>query len=163
MSDHAAFSSAEDPTLQIAARRSCARQWRSFIDALAHALPEVVGDEVALDVLGRVGQSVAAANPVPACSSLPDLETAMNRSMDALDWGHVEVSEAGRRIELMVTGYPHLPSVHGQAVFAATLEAVLNQWMGAQGSRRDLAVRLRASGPGRYPPLIYHFERSEGD
>jgi uncharacterized membrane-anchored protein len=163
MSDPAVFSSAEDPTLQIAARRSCARQWRSFIEALAHALPEVVGDEIALDVIERVGKSVAAANPVPACSSLPELQTAMNKSMDALDWGHVVVSEAGRRIELMVSGYPHLPSVHGQAVFAAALEAVLNQWMSVQGSRRDLAVRLRASGAGRYPPLLYHFERSEGD
>lgn len=148
--------------LAVAARRSCDPQWRAFVEALSLILPEAVGDEAALQVLDRVGRTIAKSRPLPACTNLADLKIALNAALDASDWGHAELREDGRHLELVIVGYPHLQSLHAQAVFAATLEAALDEWLGQQASRRDLTVRLRASDQGPYPALIYHYGRSDG-
>lgn len=158
----APLSTNDDLALAVAARRSCDRQWLSFVEALAQALPEAVGDETSLAVLDRVGRTIAQAHALPRCASLTELKAALNAALGALDWGHLELREEGRHLELVVVGYPHLPSVAGQAVFAATLEAALDEWLAQQASRRDLVVRLRTAGQGAYPALVYHYERSDG-
>jgi len=38
----------EISALAVAAKRSCAPQWRAFMEALGSALPEITGDEMAL-------------------------------------------------------------------------------------------------------------------
>ncbi len=60
----------EGTTLDVAAKRSCAPQWRAFMEALSTTLSEMAGDELALRILGGVGAAIAKQQPVPVCSSL---------------------------------------------------------------------------------------------
>jgi hypothetical protein len=151
-----------DLILSAAADRSCHRQWRHFIEALAAVMPGTVGDETSLTILGQVGRSIARSQPLPPCGSLPDLQRAINGCLDAMDWGQAILREDGRHLEITLAGYPHLRTLEGQAVFAATAEAMLEEWLTSQASRRDLIVRLKAAGSGAYPPLIFHYERADG-
>ena len=150
----------EGTTLGVAAKRSCARQWRAFMEALATTLSEVAGDELALRILAGVGASIAKEHPVRACSSLEDLKAAINASLGALDWGQVDIREADKALEFVVAGYPCFEGVDAQTAFAATLEAVLDGWLAMQATRPGLAMRLVDRGRGVYPPLVFRYERT---
>jgi hypothetical protein len=159
MTVRAANNPFEGTTLDVAAKRSCAPQWRAFMEALSTTLSEVAGDEQALRILGGVGAAIAKQQPVPVCSSLADLKTALNTALGALDWGQVDIKEADKALEFVVIGYPYFESVDAQAAFAATLEAVLDGWLTMQATRPGLSMRLVDRGGGAYPPLVFRYER----
>jgi Cellulose synthase subunit D len=160
MTVRAANNPFEGTTLDVAAKRSCAPQWRAFMEALSTTLSEVAGDELALRILGGIGATIARQQPVPVCSSLADLTTALNTALGALDWGQVDIKEADKALEFVVIGYPYFESVDAQAVFAATLEAVLDGWLTMQATRPGLTMRLVDRGRGAYPPLVFRYERT---
>ena len=159
MTGRPASHSIQGTTLVVAAKRSCAPQWRAFMEALAASLSTVAGDELALRILAGVGASLAKQQPLPTCGSLTDLKTAMNAALDELDWGQIDVYEAERALELVVIGYPYFEGVEAQTAFAAVLEALLEGWLTAQGTRPGLAMRLVERGSGAYPPLVFRYER----
>jgi hypothetical protein len=159
MTVRAANNPFEGTTLDVAAKRSCAPQWRAFMEALSTTLSEVAGDELALRILGGVGAAIAKQQPVAACSSLADLKTALNTALGALDWGQVDIKEADKALEFIVIGYPYFESIDAQAAFAATLEAVLDGWLTMQATRPGLSMRLVDRGSGAYPPLVFRYER----
>ena len=156
----AANNSIDGTTLDVAAKRSCAPQWRAFMEALATALPEVGGEELALRVLVEVGAGIAKEHPVPSCNSLTDLRAALNASLAALDWGQVDINETDKALEFVVVGYPYFEGVEAQTAFAATLEAVLDAWLAAQATRPGLTMRLVDRGRGAYPALMFRYERA---
>jgi Cellulose synthase subunit D len=160
MTVRAANNPFEGTTLDVAAKRSCAPQWRAFMEALSTTLSEVAGDELALRILGSVGAAIAKHQPVPVCSSLADLKTALNTALGVLDWGQVDIKEADKALEFVVIGYPFFESVDAQAAFAATLEAVLDGWLTMQATRPALTMRLVDRGRGAYPPLVFRYERT---
>ncbi len=129
------------------------------MEALSTTLSEMAGDELALRILGGVGAAIAKQQPVPVCSSLADLKTALNTALGALDWGQVDIKEADKALEFVVIGYPFFESVDAQAAFAATLEAVLDGWLTMQATRPGLTMRLVDRGRGAYPPLVFRYER----
>ena len=130
------------------------------MEALGASLSQLAGDELALRILAGVGSTLAKEQPVPPCSSLTELKTAMNAALATLDWGQVEVYEADRALEFVVMGYPYFEGVEAQTTFAAILEALLDGWLRTQASRPGLAMRLVERGPGSYPPLIFRYERT---
>ncbi len=150
--------SARSP-LSLAERRSCAPQWRAFLEALAAGLPETVGNELALTTLAGVGRRMAQSHTLGACNTLEELEAAMNRVLDALDWGSIEVRETADSVELILTGFPCFGGVEGKALVAATVEGLLDGWMAALASRPNLAVRLADHGEGDYPCLVFRYGR----
>jgi hypothetical protein len=160
MTVRAASNLTEGTTLDVAAKRSCAPQWRAFMGALATTLSEVAGDEMALRILVGVGAAIAKEQPVPVCNSLADLKTAINTSLGALDWGQVDINETDRALEFVVAGYPYFEGVEAQTAFAATLEAVLDTWLAMQATRPGLTMRLVDRGRGAYPPLVFRYERT---
>jgi hypothetical protein len=160
MTVRAASNVTEGTTLDVAAKRSCAPQWRAFMAALATTLSEVAGDEMALRILIGVGAAIAKEQPVPVCNSLADLKTAINAALGALDWGQVDINEADRALEFVVVGYPYFEGVDAQTAFAATLEAVLDSWLAMQATRPGLTMRLVDRGRGAYPPLVFRYERT---
>jgi hypothetical protein len=160
MTGRPANSSIEGTTLGVAARRSCAPQWRTFMEALAATMPQVAGDELALRILGGVGAAIAKEQPVAACTSLPELKAAMNTALAALDWGQVDIYEAERALEFVIVGYPCFDGLEAQTAFAAILEALLEGWLSMQASRPGLAMRLVERGRGSYPPLVFRYERT---
>ena len=160
MTVRAANNPFEGTTLDVAAKRSCAPQWRAFMEALSTTLTEVAGDELALRILGGVGAAIAKQQPVPVCSSLVDLKTALNAALAVLDWGQVDIKEADKALEFVVIGYPFFESVDAQAAFAASLEALLDGWLTMQATRPGLSMRLVDRGSGAYPPLVFRYERT---
>ncbi len=136
MTVRAANNPFEGTTLDVAAKRSCAPQWRAFMEALSTTLSSMAGDELALRILGGVGAAIAKQQPVPSCSSLADLKSALNAALAVLDWGQIDIREADRALEFVVIGYPFFEGVDAQTAFAATLEAVLDGWLTMQASRR---------------------------
>jgi hypothetical protein len=163
MTGRPATSAIEGTTLVVAARRSCAPQWRAFMEALGSSMAETAGDELALRILAGIGARLAREQPVPACSSLAELQGAINGNLAILDWGQVELYEADRALELVVVGYPYFDGVEAQTAFAAILEALLDGWLRAQASRPGLAMRLVERGSGAYPPLVFRYERTAPD
>jgi hypothetical protein len=159
MTVRAADNPFEGTTLDVAAKRSCAPQWRAFMEALSTTLSEVTGDELALRILGGVGAAIARQQPIPACTSLADLKTALNTALGSLDWGQVDIKEVDKALEFIVIGYPYFESVDAQAAFAATLEALLDAWLTMQATRPGLTMRLVDRGRGAYPPLVFRYER----
>ena len=159
MTVRAANNPFEGTTLDVAAKRSCAPQWRAFMEALSTTLSEVTGDELALRILGGVGAAIARQQPIQACTSLADLTTALNTALGSLDWGQVDIKEADKALEFIVIGYPYFESVDAQAAFAATLEALLDAWLTMQATRPGLTMRLVDRGRGAYPPLVFRYER----
>src|SRR5260370_7617948 len=150
----------EGTPLDVAAKRSCALQWRGLMEALSTTLSEVAGDELALRILGGVGAAIAKQQPVAVCSSLADLKTALNTALGALDWGQVDIKEADKALEFVVIGYPYFESVDAQAAFAATLEAVLDGWLPMQATRPRLSTRLVPPATRASPPLAFRYERT---
>lgn len=130
------------------------------MEQLARALPEVAGDDMAFQILTAVGASIAKEQPIPVCNSLADLKTALNSSLNALDWGQLDVQETDKALEFVVVGYPCFEGVEAQTAFAATLEAALGGWLAMQSSRPDLAMRLTDRGKGPYPSLVFRYERT---
>ncbi|SRR5260221_4476076 len=149
----------EISALAVAAKRSCAPQWRAFMEALGSALPEITGDEMALRILAKTGAAIAKAQPLSPCNSLKDLKAAINTGLEAMDWGQVDIRETERALEFVIVGYPHFEGVDARAAFAATLEALLDAWLSLQASRPGLSVRLAERGAGSYPPLVFRYER----
>ena len=68
MTVRAANNPFEGTTLDVAAKRSCAPQWRAFMEALSTTLTEVAGDELALRILGGVGAAIAMSTSVSVAS-----------------------------------------------------------------------------------------------
>jgi hypothetical protein len=149
-----------DSALSIAARRSSGRQWRAFIDALASVLPSAVGDDMTRAILARTGEQVAAAQPLGASTTVQGLAGALNDALERMDWGQIELRESDRSLDLVLAGYPLFESEDGRALFAATVESVLDAWLKSQAGRDDLAVRLVRSTGGAYPALVYRYEKA---
>jgi hypothetical protein len=160
MTGRPAHNSFDAMTLAVAARHSCPLQWRTFMEALATSLSQVVGDEQALRVLAGVGSAMAKERSIPVSNSLAELKAAMNSGLAELEWGQVDVYEAERALEFVVVGYPCFEGIEAQTAFAAILEALLEGWLTQQAARPGLAMRLAERGGGCYPPLVFRYERT---
>ena len=149
-----------ESALSIAARRSSGRQWRAFIDGLASVLPTTVGDETARTILARTGAQIAEGSPLAPAATVQGLALSINDALERLDWGQIELRETERSLDLVLVGYPLFESADGRALFAATVESVLDTWLQLQSDRDDLSVRLVKSGGGAYPALIFRYEKN---
>ena len=136
-------SSNEISALSVAAKRSCAPQWRSFMEALGGALPEITGDEMALRILAKTGAAIAKAQPLSACNSLKDLKAAINTGLESMDWGQVDIRETERALEFIVVGYPHFESVDARAAFLAKIKRAHPDCGGNTEEAASLSVAWR--------------------
>jgi Cellulose synthase subunit D len=137
---------ADTPVLSYLARRGVAAQWRGFLRALVETLDANL-DIASRDALLRaVGARLGGLTPLPACSSLPELEARMNEALAASDWGWVEIAldPQDRSLVLTHSAAPTVaagPEAHGGWI-AAVLEGLYGAWLGAQpGSDPGLAPR----------------------
>lgn len=153
------IAAAKAAPIALAERRSCAPQWRGFLDALSSSLPETAGEETALAVLTAVGTRMAESHRLPECATLEALEAAMNEVFESLDWGSLEIHETPTSVEFALSGHPCFGGVRGKALFAATVEGLLDAWMKGLADRPSLAVRLADHGAGEFPCLVYRYGR----
>jgi hypothetical protein len=153
-----AGASDERSLLEAYGMRSCARQWRAFLSAMIGEFMEL-GDPGQLDkLLTRVGVRFARSLALPACESLGELEAAMNRTWDALDWGSVRLAEQGRMLRIVHSAYPIIDAEGDAAtlMLGSVLQGVYTYWLGSQGG--DPQFRARFASPGARPPSPLCFD-----
>ena len=81
--------------------------------------------------------------PLPALELLPDLEAAMNAVWSEMDWGWVELHDAGDSLRIVHHCAP-LEAAFGLAArtwSGAVLEGAYEQWLRAAGAGHRLKVR----------------------
>jgi len=137
-------------SLSYLARRGVPAQWRGFLRALIETLDANL-DVASRDALLRaVGARLAGLMPLPACGSLPELETRINEALAAADWGWVEIAldPQDRSLVLTHTAAPSIAAgteANG-AWIAAVLEGLHGAWLGSQpGADPSLAPRKVAA------------------
>jgi Cellulose synthase subunit D len=95
---------------------------------------------------------------LPGCESLGELEAAMNRIWDALEWGSVGIAESGRMLRIVHSAYPIIDAEGDAAtlVLGCVLQGVYTHWLNSQGG--DPQFRARFASPGAHPPSPLCFE-----
>ncbi|WP_295930712.1 cellulose biosynthesis protein BcsD [uncultured Xanthomonas sp.] len=126
---------------------ACSRQWRGFLRALAEEFAAELGAEDLALLMARIGRRFAAEHTVGACTTLQELEDAVNRVWDRLEWGYARFEEHADRVELLHAGSPLHIGLAGQAGGAdGFLEGVYQAWFVQVGMSAGLGVRALSSG-----------------
>ena len=141
-------------------QRSCSEQWRAFLTEMIAEFYDQVDSAAASDFLFRVGTRVARALPLPDCASLPDLVTEINRVLWQIDWGWVEIEEAGAHLRVVHGAYPMVPMYQNapDAWFVPVLEGLYTEWLNALGGR-GLRARHSETPDSPYKPIVLLYGR----
>ena len=138
-------------TLNYYAQRNCAEQWRVFLSEMISEFYDQVDTELAENFFHRVGTRLAQALPLPPCASLEEVSTALNRVLDQIEWGWVEIQEAGNHIRIVHGAYPIVPMYQNapEAWLVPVLEGAYTGWFRSLGGQPEL--RARAVGRPESP------------
>lgn len=145
---------AEPTTLAYLARRGVSAQWRNFLRALVETLDSQLDAASRDSLLRAVGARLAAHSPLPACSSLGELEARMNDVLAQIDWGFVEIAFDPNERSLVVT-HAAPPTIATQTDpsggwIAAVLEGLFGAWIASQpGAEASVAPRRIGATPAQ--------------
>lgn len=149
-------------TLQSYAGQSCARQWRTFLAAMFAEFHEL-GDAKQLEALmTRVGSRLADTLPLPVCATLEELEAAMNRVWEEMDWGRIRLDESGPYVVITHVGFP-LFDAEGKLTrlfLGNILQGVYTRWFAAQGGDPQLVAHCIHKRAAATEPLELHYGRA---
>jgi hypothetical protein len=143
---------------QYISSRLCSPQWGAFLPLFAVELTQDLTPGHLSQVMRRTGGQFARRHALGAIDTLVDLQAAVNRIWDGLDWGWVEMREAEDRL-VLAHYYAPLQIVFGvehQAWSGAFLEGAYEWWM----RQLDADLQLRASAPGESEasdPMTFYF------
>ena len=80
-------------TAQYLVEQRCSAQWRDFFQALAAEFAGALSPEDLRALMFRVGARFAAANPLPPCTTLDELQLSMTAVWERIDWGWVRLTQ----------------------------------------------------------------------
>jgi hypothetical protein len=140
--------------------RQVSQQWRGVLLALAEEFEAQIGHDELRQLMHRVGQRFAAANPLSDCATTAELAGELNARWNETDWGFVELTDEPEYLRIVHHCAPLL--AFGPAALAWTpafLEGAYQGWLselGAQGLRVAQAGEFDAEASvefrlGRYP------------
>lgn len=115
-------------------------QWRGLLRALAAEFESQLSRDELRELMFRIGARFAAAHPLPPCESTAGLAVAINARWSAIQWGCVELADAGESLRITHYGAP-LAAFGGDALAwsPAFLQGAYQTWLDAMGAA-DLAV-----------------------
>ncbi|HWK44881.1 MAG TPA: cellulose biosynthesis protein BcsD [Stellaceae bacterium] len=132
-------------SLRVFAEQHASRQWRGFIGSLVTELETQIDLSDLVMLLRRVGIRMAKATPLPACSTLDELQAVINDIWASMDWGVMEIREGEKLLTIVHIAYPHISA--GVAATAdwvvPVLEGVYTEWLNSQSG--DMAFKARRS------------------
>lgn len=133
----------DQPIIEYLSARHAGRQWGGFLDALASELADYLGASDWSAFIPRSGIRFAMERPLPACETLEDMQSAMNRVWAELDWGWVTLQEHPRFLSIEHYCAPLDPAAsHEHAgLLAGFLQGVYQHWFQTLGSGSTLRVR----------------------
>lgn len=82
------------------ARQQCSKQWQTFFEAMAAEFASALSPTDLRALMHRVGMRFAAANPLPPCSTLQELQAAMTDAWERIDWGWVRLSQDAAHLDI---------------------------------------------------------------
>ncbi|WP_181378073.1 cellulose biosynthesis protein BcsD [Teichococcus aestuarii] len=145
----------DQAALAYLARRDVSAQWRGFLRALLETLDANLDRNTRNGLLRAVGGRLGQALPLPAATTLAELEARMNAALAELSWGYVSVAldEADRSLRLSHHAAPVVgaPGDEVGSWFATVLEGLYTAWLAAQqggGSEAGPQLRVVQSEPG---------------
>ena len=148
-------------TLNYYAQRNCAQQWRAFLSEMVSEFYDQVDGELALNFFQRVGARLAQALPLGPCSSLEEVAAGINRILDQIDWGWVEIQETGNHIRISHGAYPIVPMYQNapEAWLLPVLEGAYTEWFRSLGGQPELRARAVGRPESPFFPVELHYGR----
>ncbi|HEY0296738.1 MAG TPA: cellulose synthase [Bordetella sp.] len=138
--------------------RLCSPQWRAFLSIFATELTQDLTSNHLGKVMRRTGEHFARDHALANAGTITDLQAAINRVWDALDWGWVEIGEAEDKL-VLTHYYAPLQAAFGadnQAWSGAFLEGAYEWWMRQLGADPELRV-TSARDSGALGATVFHF------
>ena len=144
------------------AQRNCSEQWRVFLSELVSEFYDQVDGDLAESFFRRVGARLAQALPLPPCNSLEEVAAGLNRILDQIDWGWVEVEEAGNHIRIAHGAYPIVPMYQNapEAWLLPVLEGAYTEWFRGLGGPGELRARATAKPESPFVPIELLYGRN---
>lgn len=126
--------------------KNCSQQWAFFLQALAQELNGAMPAQDVRMLMRQIGQRAAVEMPLENCSTVQDIQAAVNDYWSELNWGWVELSEQSSALELRHYCAPllHAFGAQAQAWSPAFLEGVYQQWLSSLGAGQALQVRQQS-------------------
>lgn len=137
------------------AQRQCSAQWRVFLTAISTEIFHHAQGDDAEVFFREVGREMARRLCLPQAESLPQLQELMNDQLDRMEWGQVELSDAGEAIDVCHYAAPSTIAGDTREVwarsFSHTLEGLYGHWFQAQGAAEHLKTRVVSNpSPGLF-------------
>jgi hypothetical protein len=123
-------------------QKQCARQWRSFLDAMsAEFAAQLPVDDLRV-LMRRIGIRFAQSASLPACETVEQIRDAANRIWEEVDWGYVDMEEGDGYLRL-IHRYAPLGAFGEEALTwsPSFLEGVYQQWFVSCGAGDELGLR----------------------
>jgi len=155
--------SAEDGdrvSLRYYMQQHCARQWAHFLAAMFAEFEERVDPAEADQFLETLGTRMAQSLPLRRCDSLAELEDDINAVLEGIDWGWVQITEAGDYVEIVHGAYPVVAQDEARRSWIApVLEGLYTEWMAEQGGDASCSARLIAPPATFGGPFHFRYGR----
>lgn len=134
-------------------------QWRGVLCALAAEFESQLSRDELRQLMFRIGTRFAASHALPPCESTGELAQALNAQWAAMQWGYVELDDAGDYLRVLHYGAP-LAAFGGDALAwsPAFLQGCYQTWLDAMGAA-DLSV-VQASAPEEGFVVEFHLARA---
>jgi hypothetical protein len=134
-------------------------QWRGLLSALAAEFESQLCRAELRELMGRIGARFAAAHPLPPCESTSCVAVAINARWTSIQWGYVELTDAGESLRITHYGAP-LAAFGADALSwsPAFLQGVYQAWLDAMGAI-DLAV-VQTGAPEDGFVVEFHLARA---
>ena len=131
-------------------RTACSAQWLAFNRALAAELGAGLPPDENRRLFARIGERVAAQFPLARCSTLAELEDAVNARWEAIGWGFGRLEEGAETLAITHDCSPLAMAFGTEAVgwTSGFLEGAYQAWFRAQGSPAGLRVHAVAGDDG---------------
>ncbi len=148
----------EQAILKHLSEQQSSRQWKTFLTLLADELSEQLAPRNLHGIMRRTGARFAQQHHLPAAQTIGEIQDAMNGVWRELNWGWLEIAEAGDSLLLKHFCSPlraNFGDKH-QEWTPAFLEGVYEQWLRQSGADDQLRVS-RSNAPDNWGTIEYRF------
>lgn len=134
-------------------------QWRGLLHALAAEFEAQLERDELRQLMFRIGERFAGEQPLVACDSMADLADALNARWAPMQWGRVELADAGNHLSIVHYGAPlHAFGAEALAWTPAFLQGCYQAWLDAMGAKQ-LSV-VQAGTPDDGFAIEFHLVRA---
>ncbi|WP_433852532.1 cellulose biosynthesis protein BcsD [Stenotrophomonas nitritireducens] len=126
--------------------RSCARQWRGFLRAMAAEFDQALPEEESARLMARIGQRFADAHVLPPVATVEALQASVNAVWADCEWGWAAFEERADQLRIVHAGSPLAVALgQGGGWHHGFLEGAYRHWLRGAGMLAVLDVRHLAT------------------